>query len=401
MKNLFLVIIFFLPLSLNADIKSTTGTIKFDINSDTQSEMVLNQTGLGIGINPSTNLHIQGNAVVIDHLNIGTNNGSSNLNLGGTMGYSIQSLSSNTTLGNYSVVLSDTSGDNIHLDLPSADAVAGRVYYLKKTHSSHQLWVQASDNIDQYAGHLELTSPTTGLSYVKIMSDGSQWLILDQSDDVLNVIGADNLIGWWKLDETSGSKAYDSSTYTHHGTLESSMSFSTNSISGQIGHALSFDDVDDEVTIDDPNQFNYSEFTCTGWFKTTESPYPSIVGRQYSNNLGWTVHISTGIALKVRIDSTTTINQVKSTSGTPNDGEWHFFSLAIDGTNNKVYVYLDGTGGTEQTFTGDISGTDGHFGFAKPTVGATRFGGEIDDVRYYNRILSSEEIETLYNQGLN
>lgn len=401
MKKKFLVIVILIfPSFLLSDIKSTTGTINFDTQNDNQAEMVLNQNGLGIGINPSTNLHVQGNVLITDHLNIGTNNGSSNLNLSGTLGYSLQSVSSNTTLGDYSVVLSDTSGTNIHLTLPSASEVSGRVYTLKKTNANHQLWVLASDNIDRHDGHLELTVPSQGLSYAKLISDGSQWFVLDQSDDVLNVIGADNLIGWWKLDETTGSKALDSSTYAHHATLESSMSFSTNSLTGKIGRALSFDDVDDEVTIDDPDQFNHTDFTCTGWFKTTESPYPNIVGRQYSNNLGWTAHISTGPVFKVRIDSDTAINQTKLTTGTPNDGTWHFFSFVIDGTNNKVYVYLDGTGGVEQTFTGNISGSAGHFGFAKPTVGATRFGGVIDDVRYYNRILSSDEIESLYNQGL-
>jgi hypothetical protein len=399
-KHIISVVILFFPIFLSADVKSTTGEIKFDSNSDNQFEMLLNQTGLGIGINPSANLHIQGNALITDHLNIGTNNGSSNLNLSGTLGYSFQSVSSNTTLGNHSVVLSDTSGTNIHLTLPSASDVNGRVYTLKKTNANHQLWIQASDNIDNQNGHLELTVPSQGLSYAKLISDGSQWFVLDQSDDVLNVIGADNLIGWWKLDETSGSKAFDSSIHAHHATLESSMSFSTNSLTGQIGRALSFDDVDDEVTIDDPNQFNHTDFSCTGWFKTAESPYPNIVGRQYSNNKGWTAHVGGGSVLKVRIDSDTAINQTKSTAGTPNDNQWHFFGIVINGSSNKVYVYLDGSGGTEQSFTGNISGSNGHFGFALPTVGASRFGGEIDDVRYYNRLLSSEEIQEVYNQGL-
>ena len=86
-------------------------------------------------------------------------------------------------------------------------------------------------------------------------------------------------------------------------------------------------------------------------------------------------------------------------AGASNDGFWHMFGLTIDGTINKVNIYLDGVAGVEQSFTGNITGSAGHFGFAKPTVGASRYGGEIDDVRYYNKLLSTEEIQGIYNQG--
>ena len=71
------------PLFLNADIKSTSGEIEFDVQSDQQAELTLNSTGLGIGTSPSGNLHVNGNSILSDQVYIGEATGSSNLNING------------------------------------------------------------------------------------------------------------------------------------------------------------------------------------------------------------------------------------------------------------------------------------------------------------------------------
>jgi hypothetical protein len=152
-----------------ADVQSPNGTINFDVQSDGQTEMNLNTTGLGIGATPAANLHVGGNAIVSQQLFVGGSSGSSNLNITGTLGYSVQTVSSNTTLAEYSIVLVDTSSSNITLTLPSASSTTGRTYKIKRiTNDDHGLKVTSSDNIDGLSDYYDLSQ----LSAVKFISDG-------------------------------------------------------------------------------------------------------------------------------------------------------------------------------------------------------------------------------------
>jgi hypothetical protein len=94
--------------SLLSDVISPNGQIKFDVQSNGQEEMILNELGLGIGVSPSANLHVNGNAIIPQKIFIGNNSGSSNLNIHGTLGYVTKVVSSNTTLGDDAMVLVST-----------------------------------------------------------------------------------------------------------------------------------------------------------------------------------------------------------------------------------------------------------------------------------------------------
>ena len=127
-----IAVIFFVVKSISADVRSLDGTINFDVQSDGQTEMSLNTTGLGIGVSPSANLHVVGNTIVSKKLFVGGSDGSSNLNINGTLGYGLQTVSANATLADYSIVLADSSSDNLVLTLPYAGNASGSQYHIKK-----------------------------------------------------------------------------------------------------------------------------------------------------------------------------------------------------------------------------------------------------------------------------
>ena len=167
----------FLVSTLSAGIKSTTGQIKFDTQGDHVTEMILDSTGLGIGATPSANLHVQGNAIVTDQLIVGSCTGGSNLCISGSLGLSCSALSANATLGAHSLVLIDSSSDNIVLTLPYAANVIGQEIQIKKTSTQNQVMIRDMDflNIDgSYAYYLS----SGNIGAVKIMSHSNGWSVI-------------------------------------------------------------------------------------------------------------------------------------------------------------------------------------------------------------------------------
>jgi len=178
MKSLWMLFIFTCELCF-ADIIGTKGSIDFDVHNDGQAELILNSTGLGIGTLPSTNLTVNGNSIISNQLNVGGMTGASNLNLQGTLGFSLQTISSNALLGHDSIVLVDSSSDNLVLTLPYAGNVSGQLYSIKKTSLSNEVLIKGGGAID---GKFSLPLTSGNLGYVQLISIGSQyWSILSIS----------------------------------------------------------------------------------------------------------------------------------------------------------------------------------------------------------------------------
>lgn len=140
--------------------------------------MTLNHTGLGVGITPSTNLHISGNAIITNQLQIGNSSTSANLALHGTLGYGFQSITSDTTLSDSSLNFINSSSGNVKVTLPYAGNVLGRIYSIKKTSPENTVFIHGDFIDNSYAISLAKNS----LQYAKVMSTGNQqWSLLSTS----------------------------------------------------------------------------------------------------------------------------------------------------------------------------------------------------------------------------
>lgn len=168
---------------VSADVKSTTGSILMDVNSDGVQEAVLNTTGFGIGtIAPSANLHVAGNSIVTGAMVIGgnTNTSGSNIHLSGSMGMTSVTLAGNTALGENSLVFADTSAGNVWLYLPAPSSVIGRTYMIKKVSNSNKLYINGSSALIDGAGQWTMNNSSSETRpYLNLISSGNAWYILD------------------------------------------------------------------------------------------------------------------------------------------------------------------------------------------------------------------------------
>ncbi len=199
------------------------------------------------------------------------------------------------------------------------------------------------------------------------------------------------LIGYWKMDEASGT-LYDSSGYGNNGTQSGGVAYGA---TGKVGNALGFDGVDDYVGINHSASLDLNDIiTISFWIKDTGSTgwYSNILQKMWGASTGYGIQrLTTTTQIYLRIDTSAGINQVGGFI-TVLDGLWHHVAYIIN--RGTVTIYLDGaqSGGNYNYNHGG--------GFAN-SVYLSLIGGGIsallDEVRIYSRALSAAEINAVYN----
>jgi len=218
------------------------------------------------------------------------------------------------------------------------------------------------------------------------------------------------LVGYWSMNEGTGSYADDSSGNKNTGTLTNGPTW----VDGKRGKALSFDGVDDLV--DAGSQIILDDIgarTISAWIRPNtlgESSTGRIIHKSTSSSedpsSGWFWRLvnNSGVnAMELRIARASGDMVARSSTGV-SFGAWQHVVVTWDGsTLASIDFYINGVA-TGETFTGTgggafVSDADDSFIIGNnPGLGRT-FDGLIDDVRVYNRALSAAEIQALYKSG--
>ena len=209
------------------------------------------------------------------------------------------------------------------------------------------------------------------------------------------------LVGYWSMDEGSGSYATDSSGNKNTGTLTNGPTW----VDGKRGKALNFDGVNDYVGVANNGSLQLATaLTVSVWFKTSDTTTDkgiirkdTLIGTRYLYGIVLNNIAGTGKVYGQYYNGTNF--QVASTNAV-NDGNWHQAIMTISGTT--LTFYIDGA----SQGTAVISGTQGvptgelDIGVLPPFTAGGRDGfinSRIDEVRIYNRALSASEVQALYN----
>jgi hypothetical protein len=204
-------------------------------------------------------------------------------------------------------------------------------------------------------------------------------------------------VGYWMLDETSGSLAADSSGNGGNGTLLNGPLH----IPGRLGRALFFNGGDDGVSIPHAAVLDAYPMTVSLWMSTTAGTLGSLVNKYVPASFGgYQVFTSGGnlCAWYFRDASNYIWDGSGCTLATPgfNDGLWHHVAFTVDASGGRLFV--DGILRMTQPWTGTPGATTTTQGLSLARYPGTAVPGlraRIDDVRIYNRALSAEDVSSL------
>jgi hypothetical protein len=208
------------------------------------------------------------------------------------------------------------------------------------------------------------------------------------------VLKAQSLVGWWKMDEGSGTTLIDSSGQGNNGTTVGSPTWTT----GVINQAISLNGTTQYTTvIDTPSLRITSAITLSAWIKPTSlaGPYYILKKAKQSATNGYELSISgTGTAF-FRFNQFTSANTYRvDTKSALTTSTWVHIAATFNGTT--LTIYRNGIADSSKTVSAvSIVSNNLSLGIGAEPDGVAKFPGAIDDARVYNGALTAAQILAL------
>ncbi len=209
------------------------------------------------------------------------------------------------------------------------------------------------------------------------------------------------LVAHWRLDESTGTVAYDSSGNSRTGVFVNDPAYQ---LDCSVGGCLSFDSAvgsRDYVDAGTSTLDLTNQITVSAWvYHSGSTLNDRIVSKHGGSGFGWMLAKIGGPSIEWRISTNgSDWNGGVTEAGTFPSNIWLHIAATYDGTNMRVYK--DGvelSGNFPVSLTGNINNSpgslqiarDGYSGEVQPT------DASIDDVRIYNRALSDDEIKRIH-----
>jgi gliding motility-associated-like protein len=224
------------------------------------------------------------------------------------------------------------------------------------------------------------------------------------------------LKGWWPFCGNANDESGNGNNGTVNGATLAADRF------GNSNQAYSLDGQNDDIRITlnsiNNNFPSESTITCNAWVKTSDLNGPLMAFRggntTFNYNIGTLTNIVTSpgkIGMLIRDDQTCCGSGNNIFGSSIADNNWHMVTMIRDGSNNgiiKLYVntLLVATSAAGQNGSLTFNAAKMSFGSEQEWI-TTGFStstdqeylnGNLDDIGIWNRALTQQEIESLYNQ---
>ena len=220
----------------------------------------------------------------------------------------------------------------------------------------------------------------------------------DNADVSPNFPSDENLVGYWSLDEGSGSKAYDGSGNSNDGTLVNMEE--ADWVDGVVGKCLDFGGTNEYVTLkaDGFGTFDKQAYSISFWIN------PTALAQEVVWSYDFTSHVRPYYAQHIRIEADgdifwawngTSGGDSLQTTNTPlSTGSWFHIVVTFESGHQKIYV--NGELNISDTKTGTVVYYNQEVRLADSPNWAGAINAKLDEVRFYDKALTVKEVSALY-----
>jgi len=226
------------------------------------------------------------------------------------------------------------------------------------------------------------------------------------------------LEGYCQVDLNRGLTAFypfngspnDVSGNNRHGVLVNGVSLTTDRF-GNANRAYYFDGVNDYIRVVDDGAFSTPQFSLVVWFKSESNALQNLVGKrdfsapagtagaQYQMFINYSPFPGIGSNL---VGNNSTCSNISASSylNTGNGiciNKWYCGVITFDGKNHKMYINGELKRDEPTSFNAFLS-CNSELRFGNWWSGdLLPFKGVLDDIRWYNRALSADEVNAIYD----
>jgi hypothetical protein len=219
---------------------------------------------------------------------------------------------------------------------------------------------------------------------------------------------ADGPTGYWRLNETTGTVAGDSSGNSRNGTHTGvTLNATSLLVNDPADGAASYDGATSKTIIaGGAAGLVGGSMTIEGWIRTPSAQVGSqgIFGLRTDSSTGDFYILLFGSTLEARFTNSAGAQTTLSPT-VPYDGNVHYFAMTYDSVAGTLTIVIDGavpTGGTATGLSGTITVTTSDFliGMVSSLQTSNFFAGPVDDVAIYNKALTSTQLIAHHTQGI-
>jgi PKD repeat protein len=308
---------------------------------------------------------------------------------------------SSTTAPTASFSTSLTSGTaplTVTFSDTSTGSIATRLWsFGDGTSSTAKSGAKTYSTANTYTMSLTVTGSGGSTTATKTISATTAAPVAGVTANLANSSTETELVAAYNFEEASGTTVVDISGKGNNGTV----SGATRITQGRFGKALSFDGVNDWVTVNDTASLDLTAgMTLEAWV------YPTIDMAQWA-----TVVLKeqpSGLVYSLQANSDANKPSMAARIGGSNRNlrgglwllanQWTHLAASYDGNTERLYV--NGTQVAQRPQTGPIQASSSPLRVGGNSVWGQFFKGRIDEIRVYNRALRATEIQTDMNRSV-
>ena len=197
------------------------------------------------------------------------------------------------------------------------------------------------------------------------------------------------LVAWWRLDEGSGTMAFDSSDNGNDASFEGAPAWVDD---GKFGKALKFNGSSDYLAAPDSESLdiNGDHLSIAAWINGEDWLAANHIVRKIADTGTSAIYMIRVQPDTVRVYLSTSAGEttIQGTTVLPTN-EWVHVAIIYDGTEARIYV--NGQLDVSSNVSGEVSESNNELRIGRGEP-AGYFVGMIDDVRLYNHALTESEL---------
>ena len=202
------------------------------------------------------------------------------------------------------------------------------------------------------------------------------------------------LVGAYGFEETTGTTVGGLLRPRERGVINGATRVTT----GKFGRALTFDGVNDWVTIADSASLDITRMTIEAWVRPTVlgSAWRTVLLKEQPGDLVYALYATTNAQRPAAFVSVGGEKEARGTAALAAN-TWTHLASTYDGANLRLYV--NGTLVRTLALTGNIAASAAPLRLGGNAIWGEWYAGSLDDVRVYNKALTAAEIQADMNKS--